>query len=102
MCRRSGPRPCHSQLCGKLSTTPRPQDGLQVFGLPQACLPLHHGPRHRGPWGPATSPGFAQKTGTAASILESLMPRRPLSGPDDLDLSGMVAFTHLPNVSSVP
>ena len=101
MCRHSGPHPYHSQGCRKPSIAPRPQDGLQIFGLPQACLPLHQGPEHRGPCGAATSAGFAQKSDTATFNLESLTPHGTPSCSDDLGLPGMVAFTHLPNVPSV-
>ena len=89
----TGPCPYRCQGCRKPCIAPRPQDGLQICGLPQACPPLHQGPEHRGPCGPAASAGFAQKTGTAPFILESLRARCPLSCSDVLGLPGRVAFT---------
>lgn len=56
----------------------------------------------KGDPGVLPSSGFTQKRGIATSILKSSMPRCPLSGPDNLDLPGMVAFVHLPNVLSTP
>lgn len=43
MCRHSAPCPYRSQGCRKPCIAPRPQDGPQIFGLPQACPPFTRG-----------------------------------------------------------
>lgn len=91
VCKCSGPHLCHSQVCGKLCSAPRPQDGLQIFGL-YACLPLHHGHGFRACWILSYPQGLPREGAQLPLFPNTLVPHCPLSGPDDLDLPGMVAF----------